>query len=545
MLVLALALLPQDTSNAALRAGLDTLYGGQFERAAVYFELLAAERPADPAPLVFQAGSYIWWASARDSTHFEAERIDSLLGAAMERATRAAPGAAREFWLATSLGYRARQREETGHSFGAAKDAKAMRDIYRRVLAADSTCVDCYLGLGVYDYGLARAGALARLFAKLIGLGSGDAERGIRYLRRASHDGDLARVEATWVLAAALMREAERDEAGRPVLEREARGYVEQLAARYPGNPVFQRFLNETSVVERAFARPSAAEAVRPATAAPAAAVALAPIGRRQRGELAEHVVHVTLDGVGRDVQPLRDFFIAETGGDQILDLLLALREPDVAGSDRRRGLRARLTDGGRRRQIGPARDGANRLDDVLGGRVLHDESVGPAVDELMDVLLRGNEIHHDRFRAGSVRLERRQELIAVAVGERGIEQHDVRLGVAQLLRAGAGAFDGRNDVDVRIRGEQFGEPIAHQAIVFDHEHANARSVGWHGLRGDASIAPPPIQNAFALRQSVFHSASPLWRHSTLNAANCPRHVHPHPEGNIRLPLGMLQRSSE
>ena len=122
-----------------------------------------------------------------------------------------------------------------------------MRDIYRRLLAADSSCADCYLGLGVYDYGLARAGAFARFFARIIGLGSGNAERGIRYMRRAAHDGDLARVESTWVLAAALMREAARDAAGRAVLEREARGYVEGLAARYPGNPVFQRFLREVS----------------------------------------------------------------------------------------------------------------------------------------------------------------------------------------------------------------------------------------------------------------------------------------------------------
>jgi hypothetical protein len=72
-------------------------------------------------------------------------------------------------------------------------------------------------------------------------------------MRRAAQDGDLARVESTWVLAAALMREAARDPAGRAVLEQEARGYVEGLAARYPGNPVFQRFLRE--VPARASAR--------------------------------------------------------------------------------------------------------------------------------------------------------------------------------------------------------------------------------------------------------------------------------------------------
>ena len=79
-----------------------------------------------------------------------------------------------------------------------------------------------------------------------MGLGSGSAALGISYLRRASRDGDLARVEATWVLAAALVREAARDPGGRAVLQHEASGYVRRLAERYPANPVFQRFLQET-----------------------------------------------------------------------------------------------------------------------------------------------------------------------------------------------------------------------------------------------------------------------------------------------------------
>ncbi len=243
-LLLAAVLLAQAPADRVeLRAGLDTLYGGDFAAAAAHFERLGARDSADPAPLIFQAGAYIWWASARDSADFERSRIDSLLGLAIARAKAAGPAA--DFWRATALGYRARERDLHGSSYGAAKDARAMRDIYRRLLAADSSCVDCYLGLGVYHYGLARAGALARLIARLIGLGSGNAETGIRYMRRVAHEGDLARVEATWVLAAALVREAARDRAGRAVLEQEARGYVRRLADRYPANPVFRRFLTE------------------------------------------------------------------------------------------------------------------------------------------------------------------------------------------------------------------------------------------------------------------------------------------------------------
>ena len=224
-----------------LRAGLDTLYAGRFAAAAAHFAALAARDTTDPAPVIFEAGAFIWWAAAKDSDDFETPRIDSLLALAIARAR--AGGSAQDFWLGTALGYRARERELHGHAWGAAKDGKAMRDAYRRVLAADSTCVDCYLGLGVYSYGLARASTLARIIARLVGLGSGSAEEGVRFMRRVAHEGDLARVEGTWVLAAALVREAERDRNGRAVLRREARAYVQRLAERFPGNPVFQRFL--------------------------------------------------------------------------------------------------------------------------------------------------------------------------------------------------------------------------------------------------------------------------------------------------------------
>ncbi len=246
VLVAALWLLQHPRAGRPdLRAGLDTLYGGGFPVAAAYFAELAARDTTDPAPVTFEASAYIWWAAALENDAYEAARIDSLLDLAVARARATSPGPDGDFWLATALGYRARQRDLHGHSWGAAKDGKAMRDAYARVLAVDSSCADCYLGLGVYQYGLARAGALARLVAKIIGLGSGNAERGIGYIRRAATEGDLARVEAGWVLAAALEREAARDPAQGSVLERDARDAVARLAERHPGNPVFQRFLRD------------------------------------------------------------------------------------------------------------------------------------------------------------------------------------------------------------------------------------------------------------------------------------------------------------
>src|SRR5260370_27723480 len=135
---------------------------------------------------------------------------------------------------------------------------------------------------------------------------------------------------------------AGRDAAGRAVVEREARGYVEGLAARYPGNPVFQRFLREVP------AKTSAAEAIG-ALGAATAAIAGTPVRRHERGEFAEHVVHVTPHGVRRDVEPLRNFFVAESRLDQLFDFLLPLGEAHVA----ERGRTANPGAGARRESIG------------------------------------------------------------------------------------------------------------------------------------------------------------------------------------------------
>jgi hypothetical protein len=523
-LVVVTAVMLQNPSRDALRAGLDTLYSGEFARAASYFETLARRDTTDPAPLVFQAGAYIWWASALDSAGYELPRIDSLLTLAMTRA-HARPSAAMDFWLATALGYRARQREENGHGFSAAKDAKQMRDIYGRLLAADSTCFDCYLGLGVYDYGLARASAISRLFARVVGLGSGDAERGIRYMRRAAHDGDLSRIESTWVLAAALMREAERDQAGRAVLEREARGYVVTLAARYPDNPVFQRFLKETAPP----GTPSAGEAVRPATRAAPAAIPLPPVGWRERRKLAEHVVHVTLHGVRGDVQPLGDFLVSEPGGNEVPNLLLPFREAHVGDSRRARYGCAVPTFrtarwSGWRREIGSARDGANGFHNVLRRRVLHDEAVGAALDELLDVLLRRHEVDDNRFGVGRGRFEITEERVTVAVRQRRIEQHDLRLGVAHRGGSGVGVLGTRNDLHVGERSEQTGQSVAHQAIVFDNENTNTGSR--RGTRSYAPLSTTAI-HAVAFHHPIINSATAWWRDATLDAANGPRHTPP------------------
>ena len=250
MLLVAAPLAAQDSvSPAELASGQELIYRGRFGAAQLYFARLAEQYPRAAAAPALEASALIWWGEARNEETFQADSIDLLLGDAVTRAQEAVGDAPNDsiratalFWLGTALGYRARQAELRGSYWRAARDAKAMRNALESALAADSTCVDCLLGLAVYDYALARASALARLVARIIGLGGGDAELALERMRLVSDAGVLARTEARSVYANALLREAERD----PALREEARRLVGELVLQFPENPVFRRFLEPT-----------------------------------------------------------------------------------------------------------------------------------------------------------------------------------------------------------------------------------------------------------------------------------------------------------
>ena len=236
---------------AEILSGQELIYRGHFGAAQLYFSRLAQDRARDPVGPALEASALIWWGEARGDESFQVDVIDSLLADAVTRAgdliqaapTDSARGAA-YFWLGTALGYRARQAEMRGRYWRAAREARSMQNALEQAFALDSTCTDCLLGLGVYDYALARASALARLVARIIGLGGGDANRALVRMRLASEQGVLTRTEARWVYANALLRESDADGSRRE----EARRIVGELAQQFPENPVFRRFLDPAAV---------------------------------------------------------------------------------------------------------------------------------------------------------------------------------------------------------------------------------------------------------------------------------------------------------
>jgi hypothetical protein len=193
------------------------------------------------------ASALIWWGNARDDDRFLTDSVEALLAEGLARATLATREATDDssravayFWVGTAYAYRARQADLQGKWWRAAREAGHMRAALEQALALDSTCTDCLLGLAVYEYGLARASSLARLVARIIGLGGGDVDHAMELFRRVAAEGTVTRTEARWVYASALAREGVRDAS----LREEALRMVADLVDEYPENPVFRRFLS-------------------------------------------------------------------------------------------------------------------------------------------------------------------------------------------------------------------------------------------------------------------------------------------------------------
>jgi hypothetical protein len=239
-------LLQAQATVTQLQSGQELIYRGRFGAAQVFFSDLSRQFSRDPAGPALEASSLIWWGEARSDESFQVDAVDSLLADAIGRAQAMVDSAADDgarftgyFWLGTAYGYRARQAEMRGNVWRASRDARQMQSALEHAVAMDSTCIDCLLGLGIYDYALARASALARLAARIVGLGGGDAQRALERLRRASEEGTLTRTEARWIYASALLREGEHDAS----LREEGVRRILELAGQFPENPVFRRAL--------------------------------------------------------------------------------------------------------------------------------------------------------------------------------------------------------------------------------------------------------------------------------------------------------------
>jgi hypothetical protein len=110
---------------------------------------------------------------------------------------------------------------------------KTSRSLAERLLAADPSCYDAYLAVGVENYLLSLNAAPVRWILRLGGAQT-DREEGLQKLRLTASKGHYLAPYARLLLAVAALRDKDRDT---------ARELLAGLSREFPGNDLYRKEL--------------------------------------------------------------------------------------------------------------------------------------------------------------------------------------------------------------------------------------------------------------------------------------------------------------
>lgn len=227
---------------------LDHIYSGRRDLALPEIHELEEQAPDDPLGYLLEAEAE-WWRIWCDSAEFK-------YGMTMARHHEKA-ASDQQYLELTAKAYmlaQAKLRQNSSgemHLYQAMADALsarllAMRGEYRAAahagvraranfqaaLELDPTLCDAYTGLGLYNYYVDTLSTLAKALRFLMGIPGGTKAEGIRQLERGIEEGQMSASLARFYLAMNLLNYDQKYE--------EALGVIGPLAAKYPGNPLFQ-----------------------------------------------------------------------------------------------------------------------------------------------------------------------------------------------------------------------------------------------------------------------------------------------------------------
>lgn len=210
-LVLAalLALAPRPASaamtaqeRAFVEKGLTALYQCDYDGAEKLFQEAMTAHPGDPVYSLGYATS-LWWLVENDfalpGSPLE-KRFFTAVDRAIDDAKAAQQGEAKAdayLYLGAAQGLKGR-REASQHRWLAAYfDGRHSYKNERKALALDPKLYDAYLGVGAFDYYLARLGKLIRALTFMSG---GDRQKGLAELRLAADNGEFSKTAAKLLL---------------------------------------------------------------------------------------------------------------------------------------------------------------------------------------------------------------------------------------------------------------------------------------------------------------------------------------------------------
>ena len=258
-------------------AVLDKIYSFDLDAAVQDAQRMQHEKPDDPIGYLLE-GEAIWWRTWCLSADYKWGMIDARKRqklpedkhyfelatkayAAARAQTEHSDSAEMQFYAAMADALAARLYGLRGENRATARVGVRARQNFLRAKELDPTLADADFGIGLYNYYIDTLSSMAKMLRFFMGIPGGSKQDGLRQLKHAIEHGTLTPAIARIYLSLNLHRYDEKYARAIEVLE--------PVAAKFPGNPLFQLMLADLNA--KLGRRAKALERYRAAAALPVA----------------------------------------------------------------------------------------------------------------------------------------------------------------------------------------------------------------------------------------------------------------------------------
>jgi len=233
--------------DSLVKAGVDQIYGIEFDKAEKTFDTVLREYPTHPSGKFFKA-MITWWRilldldnESLDDKFFD--QLEDCIDMCDDILDKNENNIDALFFKGGSIGFRGRLRAIRESWFKAALDGKDGLAIVFKAYEADPKNTDIQLGFGIYHYYAdVIPGKYPAVKPFMIFFPKGDKEKGLKELENVAWNGRYARIESRYFMMTLNFQFEEN------MVETRRWGRI--LLNDFPNNPNFQKYYGLTFVKE-------------------------------------------------------------------------------------------------------------------------------------------------------------------------------------------------------------------------------------------------------------------------------------------------------
>jgi tetratricopeptide (TPR) repeat protein len=233
--------------DSLVKAGINQIYGIEFDKAEKTFDVVMKEFPAHPSGKFFKA-MITWWRILLDLDNESLDdkfydQLDEVIDMCDDILDKNDKNIDALFFKGGAIGFRGRLRAIRESWFKAALDGKEGLAIVYKAYKVDPTNIDIQLGFGIYHY---YAEVIPEKYPAvkpfMVFFPKGDKDKGLKELENVAWNGRYARIEARYFLLTLNFQFEENMD--------ETRKWGKLLLSDFPNNPNFQKYYGLTFVKE-------------------------------------------------------------------------------------------------------------------------------------------------------------------------------------------------------------------------------------------------------------------------------------------------------